>query len=169
MLTAADLTEGERYYIVPTTAGGLYRYMIHDLVRCVGFEGNTPMVEFLSKGAHFSSLTGEKLSEYQVVLAVNHAQQQLGMKLGAYLVLPHWSELPHYHLVIEETDVADDAAATRLAAAVEQQLQVVEPRIRKQAIHPPTRPNPLDPRTGRVMARISAAAVGEEWRHGRTI
>ena len=122
---AGDLVEGGRYFLVPTTAGGLYRYMIHDLVRCVGFEGNTPLVEFLSKGAHFSSLTGEKLSEYQVVLAVNEAQRAVGVRLGAYLALPHWGEPPHYHLLVEETDVADEAAADRLADEVERQLQRV--------------------------------------------
>ncbi len=76
---AADLVEGGRYFIVPTTAGGLYRYMIHDLVRCVGFEGGAPLLEFLNKGAHFSSLTGEKLSEYQVVAAVGAAQRVLDL------------------------------------------------------------------------------------------
>jgi len=120
-----DLIEGERYYIVPTTAGGLYRYMIHDLVRCVGFEGEAPLVEFLSKGAHFSSLTGEKLSEYQVVLAVDEAQRELGVRLGAYLVLPRWAEPPHYHLLVEETDIPDEATANRLAEAVERQLRRV--------------------------------------------
>ena len=67
---AADLVEGRNYFIVLTTAGGLYRYNIHDLVRCVGFHGTAPLIEFLNKGAHFSSLTGEKLSEHQVVAAV---------------------------------------------------------------------------------------------------
>ena len=125
VVKAVDLIEGERYYLVPTTAGGLYRYMIHDLVRCVGFEGEAPLVEFLSKGAHFSSLTGEKLSEYQVVLAVNNAQKELSVRLGAYLVLPEWAEPPHYHLIVEETDIADEAGAHRLAEAVERQLQRV--------------------------------------------
>ena len=125
VVAAVDLIEGQRYFLVPTTAGGLYRYMIHDLVRCVGFEGQAPLVEFLSKGAHFSSLTGEKLSEYQVVLAVDAAQRTLGIKLGAYLVLPRWGEPPHYHLLIEETDIPDDAGAQRLAAEVDKQLQRV--------------------------------------------
>ena len=122
---AVDLVEGERYYLVPTTAGGLYRYMIHDLVRCVGFEGQAPLVEFLSKGAHFSTLTGEKLSEYQVVIAVDEAQRRLGLRLGAYLVLPHWGEPPHYHLVVEETDIADQMTADHLAEEVERQLVAV--------------------------------------------
>ena len=122
VVKAVDLVEGERYYLVPTTAGGLYRYMIHDLVRCVGFEGTAPLVEFLSKGAHFSSLTGEKLSEYQVVIAVNAAQKARGIALGAYLVLPRWADPPHYSLVIEETDVLEDGSARELAEEVERQL-----------------------------------------------
>ncbi len=62
---AAGLVEGKNYYIVLTTAGGLYRYNIHDLVHCVGFHGRAPVIEFLNKGSHFSSLSGEKLSEHQ--------------------------------------------------------------------------------------------------------
>ena len=33
-----------------TTAGGLYRYNISDLVRCVGYHGQAPLIEFLNKG-----------------------------------------------------------------------------------------------------------------------
>ncbi len=58
-----------------TTAGGLYRYNISDLVRCVGYHGRAPLLEFLNKGAHYSSLTGEKISEHQVVAAVEAAQR----------------------------------------------------------------------------------------------
>ena len=72
---ATELIEGRNYFIVLTTAGGLYRYNISDLVRCVGYHGSTPLIEFLNKGAHYSSLTGEKLSEHQVIAAVQAAQQ----------------------------------------------------------------------------------------------
>ncbi len=34
---ATELVEGRSYFIVLTTAGGLYRYNISDLVRCVGY------------------------------------------------------------------------------------------------------------------------------------
>jgi hypothetical protein len=122
---AADLLEGRNYFIVPTTAGGLYRYMIHDLVRCVGFEGKAPLLEFLNKGAHFSSLTGEKLSEYQVVAAVNAAQRALDLPLRSFLVLPSWGDPPHYNLLVEDADVPDHAALDRLAAEVEVQLRRV--------------------------------------------
>ncbi|HYW80778.1 MAG TPA: GH3 auxin-responsive promoter family protein [Thermoguttaceae bacterium] len=37
---------------MPTTSSGLYRYDIHDVVRCVGFEGACPVLDFLNNGAH---------------------------------------------------------------------------------------------------------------------
>jgi hypothetical protein len=120
---AAELIEGRNYFILLTTAGGLYRYQIHDLVRCVGFHGRAPLIEFLNKGAHISSLTGEKLSEFQVVAAVNQAQYALGLQLGSYLLLPTWSEPPYYTLLVEESDLPDPSAGERMAAEVEARLQ----------------------------------------------
>ncbi|MDR3639259.1 MAG: GH3 auxin-responsive promoter family protein [Isosphaeraceae bacterium] len=119
---ATELIEGRQYFILPTTAGGLYRYQIHDLVRCVGFHGKAPLIEFLNKGAHFSSLTGEKLSEFQVVAAVAEAQRTLNLHLRSFLLLPTWGEPPFYSLLVEETDLPDPGAGERLAEAVEAEL-----------------------------------------------
>ena len=119
---AHELIEGRNYFIVLTTAGGLYRYNISDLVRCVGFHGTTPLVEFLNKGAHYSSLTGEKLSEHQVIAAVQAAQPIAGVPLKSYLLLPSWADPPQYALLVEEDDLPGADAVERLAAAVEQEL-----------------------------------------------
>ena len=48
VLGAHELDEGKHYYILLTTAAGLYRYHIHDLVRVVGFHGRAPLLEFLA-------------------------------------------------------------------------------------------------------------------------
>ncbi len=117
-----DLVEGRNYFILLTTAGGLYRYQIHDLVRCVGFHGRAPLLEFLNKGAHFSSLTGEKISEFQVVAAVQAAQRDTGVHLGSYLLLPTWGEPPFYTLLVEEGDVPSEEALGRLERAAEESL-----------------------------------------------
>jgi hypothetical protein len=121
VLGATELEEGKRYFILPTTAGGLYRYHIQDLVRCAGFRGETPLIEFLNKGAHYSSLTGEKLSEFQVVAAGDRAQRELGVRLRSFLLLPEWGEPPGYVLLVEEGD-ADYEMANRLAQEMEHQL-----------------------------------------------
>ena len=120
---AVDLVEGKNYFILLTTAGGLYRYNIFDLVRCVGFHGEAPVVEFLNKGAHFSSLTGEKLSEHQVISAVEKAQRTAGVRLRSYLLLPIWGDPPSYGLLVENSDLPEGEAAGRFIEAVEHELR----------------------------------------------
>jgi hypothetical protein len=120
---ATELLEGRNYFIVLTTAGGLYRYNISDLVRCVGYHGKAPLIEFLNKGAHYSSLTGEKLSEHQVIAAVEAAQRSMGMRLKSYLLAPTWDEPPFYSLLVEEDDLGFDDLTDRLALEVERALR----------------------------------------------
>ena len=120
---AADLIEGRNYFILPTTSGGLYRYQIHDLVRCLGFRGTTPILAFLNKGAHYSSLSGEKLSEFQAVAAVDGAVTELGLRLKSYLLAPTWGEPPFYSLLVERDDLPTIELGMRLAAAVDARLQ----------------------------------------------
>src|SRR5262249_10138494 len=83
----------------------------------------TPLVEFLSKGAHFSSLTGEKLSEYQVTRAVEQVTQELGTSLTTYSLAPCWDdEVPYYGLFVERSDLANFDQARRLAEGVDERL-----------------------------------------------
>jgi len=120
---ATDLIEGRNYFIVLTTAGGLYRYNISDLVRCVGYHGKAPLIEFLNKGAHYSSLTGEKLSEHQAISAVEAAQRVAGLHVKSYLLVPTWADPPYYSLLIEADDLPADEVSDRLAGAVERELR----------------------------------------------
>src|SRR6185312_14711332 len=90
VLGAHELKEGATYYILLTTAFGLYRYHIHDLVRVAGFHNGTPLIEFLSKGTHFANLTGEKLSEYHVTQSMSEVLHELDVTLTAYSLAPCW-------------------------------------------------------------------------------
>lgn len=119
---AADLIEGRRYFILLTTAGGLYRYQIKDLVQCVGFEGRAPLLTFLNKGSHISSMTGEKLSEFQVVAAMKKVQSDLGLVLNSFIVLPTWGEPPSYSLLVEADDLAGSISPEALADRVDREL-----------------------------------------------
>jgi GH3 auxin-responsive promoter len=121
---ATELVEGKNYFIVLTTAGGLYRYNISDLVRCAGYHNKTPLLEFLNKGAHYSSLSGEKLSEYQVVAAVEAAQRAMDSRLQSYLLVPCWGDPPYYCLLIEARDIRRVGAADHLAGAVDRELRL---------------------------------------------
>jgi hypothetical protein len=126
VLGAHELQEGQRYFILLTTGYGLYRYHIHDLVRVAGFFNRTPLIEFLSKGAHFANLTGEKLSEYQVTQGMQQALRDLDLTLGTYSVAPCWPEdenrAPWYGLFVEAGDLPDEAAGQRLARRLDERL-----------------------------------------------
>jgi len=103
ILGAHELEVGRHYFIFPTTAAGLYRYDLHDLVRVTGNYGRTPKLEFLSKGSHMASLTGEKLSEYQVTQAVAAVTQKMNLPLPVYTVAPIWDdERAYYGFFVEE-------------------------------------------------------------------
>lgn len=107
VLEAHELKEGQSYYILLTTASGLYRYHIFDLVRVTGFYNKTPLIEFLSKGSHFSNLTGEKLSEYHVAKAMTDVLAELDLSVTSYTLAPSWSEdTPYYSLYLDKNDVA---------------------------------------------------------------
>ncbi|MEX0612198.1 MAG: GH3 auxin-responsive promoter family protein, partial [Pirellulales bacterium] len=121
VLEAHEIEEGRDYFIVLTTAGGLYRYDIHDVVRCVGFEGQAPLIEFLNKGKHFSNVTGEKLSEYQVVRAVEKSFQELRMPIAMFTLAPVMESQPRYVLLVERG--AHRGRANELAAHVQANLE----------------------------------------------
>lgn len=124
VLRAHELEEGQAYFILLTTAYGLYRYNIYDMVRVTGFHNRTPLIEFLNKGANFSNLTGEKLSEFQVVHAVQAALKELDHTLTAYSIAPCWDdEDPYYGLFVEQDDFAVPEQARYLAGAVDRHLR----------------------------------------------
>jgi hypothetical protein len=123
VLSAHELQEGKTYFILPTTAFGLYRYHIHDVVRVTGFHNRTPLIEFLSKGSHFANLTGEKLSEYHVSAAMTQVLRDLDLALSTYSVAPCWDDdMPYYGLFVERDDLAGREQGLRLAQALEKRL-----------------------------------------------
>lgn len=123
VLEAHELAEGENYYILLTTSSGLYRYNIRDVVRCTGYEGGTPLLEFLNKGSHISSITGEKVSESQVVTALRRATVEMGVHLSHYTLTPVWGDPPGYRLLLEEPDLVAREIGQRLSALADEYLQ----------------------------------------------
>jgi hypothetical protein len=126
VLGAHELQVGRNYYILLTTSYGLYRYNIHDVVRCTGYHNQTPLIEFLSKGSLFANLTGEKISEYHVTGAMPEVLRDLDMNLTAYTLAPIWDdEMPYYGLFVERGDVPSREQSVRLLEHFERRLQHV--------------------------------------------
>lgn len=125
VLECHELEVGKNYFILLTTSCGLYRYNIYDVMRCTGYEGETPLLEFLNKGQRFSDMEGEKISEFHLVAAVNHAADREKLHVTAFTavpVRPADSQPPYYAILMEEQDVADVAAAHRFVANIDRWL-----------------------------------------------
>ena len=103
VLGLADLEIGQDYYVLVTTADGLYRYDMNDIMRVDGRIGPTPTLEFVQKGKGVTSITGEKLYESQVLDAVRSSLAERGLHAVFFIVLAD-AETPGYTLYVEPAD-----------------------------------------------------------------
>ncbi|MEL7023504.1 MAG: GH3 auxin-responsive promoter family protein [Pseudomonadota bacterium] len=98
-LCAHELTPGEQYELVVTTGGGLYRYRTADCMRVVGFENGIPHLSFQYRLGRTSSITGEKLTEAQVLDALASVAAGSPLIRQDVFVHPRTGERPHYALL----------------------------------------------------------------------
>ena len=96
-----DVEVGQRYFLVITNRAGLYRYQIQDCIEVVGRFRETPLIVFLNKGRSISSLTGEKLTEHQVLSAAEEVLSPAPWGITRFTLCPAWADPPHYVLVLE--------------------------------------------------------------------
>ncbi|MDE2641151.1 MAG: GH3 auxin-responsive promoter family protein [Verrucomicrobiota bacterium] len=96
------------YYIFVTTQNGLYRYFINDIIQVTGKYHNTPTIKFIQKGDGVISLTGEKLYEDQVNIAVLKVINKYNLKIKFYVMVAYSEELK-YRLYIQQPFKSDYA------------------------------------------------------------
>jgi hypothetical protein len=116
-----ELEEGEAYYIIVTTLAGLARYHMNDVVRVSGRVGLTPTLAFMRKGRGVTNITGEKLSEDQVNLAVAGLINDAGIAVPFYVVVADPAEA-RYRGYIELAD-AHAKLVSHLATQLDQRLR----------------------------------------------
>ena len=116
--TASNLSEEEVCEVIITTGGGLYRYNMHDLVRCTGFYNSIPCFEFIGRSGNVSDLVGEKVAESSLNEILDTALNTFQHISALYLFPVHTEAGAQYTLAIEGED--HEAAAVR--AFVEAEL-----------------------------------------------
>jgi hypothetical protein len=119
-LTLDQLEAGRRYYILITTASGLYRYFMNDLVEVSGFFHRTPLLRFIQKGKGVTSLTGEKLYEGQAIDAVLASTGKYGVSSSFFLLVAD-EKISAYQLLVESDD-GGRADTQGFVAAVDRRL-----------------------------------------------
>ncbi len=82
-----ELEAGRDYYVFVTTADGLYRYNMNDIVRVTGRVNETPVLTFIQKGKGVTNITGEKLYEAQAIEAVMATLGDRGVNPDFFIML----------------------------------------------------------------------------------
>lgn len=124
VLQGHELLEGQEYYLLMTTSAGYYRFNIGDIVRCNGFVGQAPLLEFTQKGTRVGDLEGEKVTERQILEAAHEAARELGLPLGLFTGVPRRleREAPRYDFLVETADLPDAEIARRFLHTFDQEL-----------------------------------------------
>lgn len=138
---ADTLEVGARYRLLVTGSHGLYRYDMNDVVECTGHHHATAEIAFVHKGGHMLSLTGEKVSEAQVVAAATAAAARLGLSWSGFMATVSMDDPPRYAWWVEP-DRPDPVAEEALSRALEDELraQNVEYAAKRDSLRlgPPT-------------------------------
>ena len=124
VLECHELEQGADYRLLMTTSSGLYRYDIGDVVRCRGYVGQAPALEFLQKAGQCADMEGEKVSGHQVVQAVETAARELSLAIDCFtaVAVRRDGDLPHYALLVERPAIEDAARARDFLRIVDREL-----------------------------------------------
>ena len=107
-----ELRPDQGYRLVVTNRRSMVRLVMDDLFYLERYVERTPVLRFSHRHGHGSSLTGEKLTELQVITAVDTARASAAVEILDYQVRPGWGEPPAYVVLLEH----DGHATERLAA-----------------------------------------------------
>jgi len=123
-LEGHELQVDQSYRLLMTTSAGYYRFDIGDIVKCTGFVGESPLLEFIQKSDRIGDLEGEKVTEHQVVEAAHTAAREVGVQLGLITAVPRRleHEQPRYDFLVEETDFPNSEDANRFLESLDQEL-----------------------------------------------
>ncbi|MBN1758657.1 MAG: GH3 auxin-responsive promoter family protein [Chitinispirillaceae bacterium] len=122
VLEPHELEIGKSYYILFSNGSGLYRYNINDIIRVTGFYRQFPLFEFIQKGEGVTSLTGEKISEVQVIRAVEDAARQIGISVEFYTMFCDRTAF-RYRLYVEFRPDTGEETKTEFLTTVDAQLK----------------------------------------------
>ncbi len=116
-----ELAVGREYRVIMTTWAGFYRYDLEDRVVVRGYLGQAPILEFLHRGTRVSSVTGEKLTEWQATTAFDRCVGEMPRSGTSFVLAPVWGNPPHYRLHVE-ADVDD---SFRLGERMDRELRTL--------------------------------------------
>ncbi len=118
-LLMSELEIGKLYEIVVTTKAGLYRYQLRDVVRVVGYEGETPLIQFAYRANLVTNICGTHITNDDLMRSVKDMEKDFKLNLIDYTLYPNMTaDNPHVKLFIEFDNDLDDDTISRMKDSV---------------------------------------------------
>ena len=117
--TIAQIEPQKEYYIFVTSHSGLYRYDMNDIIYVTGTFEKTPTIRFVQKGKGVVNITGEKLYESQVIVAMDKIEKEFNFSTTFYQMIGDEEKI-QYELYLEAD--LDPASKTSVEASIDAQL-----------------------------------------------
>jgi GH3 auxin-responsive promoter len=123
-LLAHELEIGKRYFILFSNTSGLYRYDINDLIEVIGMYNEFPLFKFIQKGEGTTSLTGEKITEAQIIQAIEDSAHIYNIDVKFYTMFCDLNE-QQYRLYVEFASDTSEVKKTGFVPVVDAQLRTI--------------------------------------------
>ncbi len=121
-MTLDQLEPGNQYYIFVTTFDGLRRYNMNDIMYVPARYYSTPVLEFVQKGQGVTSLTGEKLYEWQTLEALRRTCRHFKIKPVFSMTL---ADLKTGYTFFLEPESFPDVSEADLAQMTDKHLSII--------------------------------------------
>lgn len=123
---AHELQAGQRYAVIVTTGGGLYRYRMNDLIEVADFYHQCPLLRFVGRQFNVVDICGEKLHEDFVRSTVAGLLEKHALRAAFWMMAPECppGARPFYTLFIQfNPEVAtDEGLLLRVTQEIDEQL-----------------------------------------------
>ncbi len=145
VLSLDELVPGEEYEIIITNQAGFYRYRINDIIKCEGYENDSPVITFCRRKGHMISIIGEKTSEEHFLSLIERIEEASGHTINDWIVYINNDTRPsHYTLLLENKDGADLSGYAELADKCMYEINDIYRRFRDtRSIYPITIQNQI--------------------------
>ena len=139
------------YEIVMTTYTGLVRYRLGDLVKVLGWYGETPVIDFVERRGQVLDVAGEKVTEAQIVDAFVAACRKVVVSFVDFIVTIDGKSVPPKYLLLIEREGAGESRELMLEF-----LANFDRELRERSFYAFCRRNrSLDPMAALVLERGS--------------
>jgi hypothetical protein len=96
-----ELRPEQGYRLIVTNRRGMYRLLMEDVFYLERYIDRAPVLRFSHRHGLTSSLTGEKLTEWHVLEAMQAAGAATKLDVLDFQLRPEWGEPPRYVLLVE--------------------------------------------------------------------